>query len=319
MAYRMGLMSSEGDFRRPFKEYRERRREASKKPAERSGGHKEGRRATDNHRVWIPEVYYDPRKLAKKEPYGRVAEAAPPVSSSRWNKSSIFNHIPRKGRKEKRSQEHKQRSSRSHRHDRYAPTKSIPAYNHSQPPKRPVRPAPTHHHQRHRDVVGNRAPMAPAPEPLPPHRPPLTRRGASNWPQAKQHVPHAHPPAPKPAPIKHPTLRRVKGQVYKIAPPRPAPATVPLPAYQEYLNALRSAPSNSTLSTGPMAQLPGPRPPSKRKKESYAKEESAGSFLRRVVGFGPATPDSGISDISFACQDSVRLTNESRSAVSSRW
>ncbi|KAI0838985.1 hypothetical protein F5Y06DRAFT_36919 [Hypoxylon sp. FL0890] len=310
MAYRMGLVTLEDDFRRPFKEYRERRREAARRSLERSEGHIQYGAVNHNHRVWIPELYYNPQMLARKEAYGRVAEAAPPVSSSRWKKPSAVKHLPRVGEREKQSRERERSSNRSHKHDRRVPADRVPAYNHSQPPKRPTEPAPTHHCQRRRDVLGNGAPVAPASEPHPPPRPP---RGISNWPQERQYVPHEHPYSTlKPVPSKYPALRRKPGTVFNICPPQPAPApiAVPLPEYQVYLNALRSAPSPSTLSTGSIAQFPAPRPPPKRKKGSDATTESHGAFLRRMMGIGPATPDSGISDISFACQDSVRLTNE---------
>ncbi|KAI1137041.1 hypothetical protein F5Y05DRAFT_95558 [Hypoxylon sp. FL0543] len=320
MAYQIGLVTLEDDFRRPFKEYRERRRDAARKSLERSEEHIQYGEANRNHRVWIPELYHNPQMLAKARPYGRqTTEEAPPVSSTRWNKPSAVKNLPRVGEKEKKSQKRerqrgcKRDSNRSHKHERSASAERIPAYDHSQPPKRPVEPAPTHYSQRRRDVVGSEPPLSPIPGLSSPPPSPITQRGTSNWTQERQYAPHQPPFATlRPAPARYPTLRRKPGRIFNISPPKPAPApmNVPLPEYQVYLNALRSAPSNSTMSTGSITQCPGPRPPPKRKKGGLATQESHSSFLRRMMGLGPGTPDSGISDISFACQHSMWLTNQ---------
>ncbi|KAI0140152.1 hypothetical protein F4776DRAFT_579918 [Hypoxylon sp. NC0597] len=320
IANRLDFFSLEDDFRRPFKEHRERRKEAARKSLERAERNIQRGKTNDNYGIWIPESDYNPQMSDRKDAHAREAEAVQPVSSSSWwKKLFTFSLFSWKRGKEKESQENKQSPIKSPQDDHHDHVNSIPASDHSKPPQRPAEPARRHDHQQRGDVIKNRAPVPPAPEPPPPPqpRPQLTRSAASNQLQTRQYTPHEPPSlALKPAPTEYPRLRHKRGQVHKICPPRlAAPANVPLPEYQLYLNALRAAPSHSTLSTGSVAQFPGPRPPPKREKGDNAVEESPGSFLRRMVGIGPTTPDSEISDISFACQDSARLTNQGKRPV----
>ncbi|OTA82346.1 hypothetical protein M434DRAFT_379480 [Hypoxylon sp. CO27-5] len=318
MANQLGLLSLEDDFRRPFKAYRERRREAARRSFERAERHIQHGKTNDNHGVWVPESHHNPQTLAGKETDAQAAETAQPVSSSPWWKRLFkFSLFSRKGGKEKESQERKQSLTRSPLRSHRFHTKNFSASDHSNPPQRPAEPALRHDYQQQPDVVENRAPKPPAlkPPPPPPLRPQLTRHDIHNWPQTGRYASHIPPSlASKAAPTKYPNLRHKAGQVHNICPPRQPAAldTVPLPEYQVYLNALRAVPSHSTLSTGFVPHLPGPRPPPRKKKGSDDVKESPGSFLRRMMGTGPTTPDSQISDVSFACQDSARLTNQDK-------
>ncbi|KAI1459404.1 hypothetical protein F4805DRAFT_473334 [Annulohypoxylon moriforme] len=318
------------DFRRPFKEYREKRRKAAEASPERSERHVEHSKhqykniKTDTtHSIWVPELYHHPEMLARKETHGRTTETALPTSSSRSKKPPTSKYCSRKPVKEERkkkpqgSQTHeqssKQKSKRNHKRSCRDPTNKHPVPGRSQLAPGPASLAPTHHYRHRREAVVNESRIPPPPEPPPKlPRPQVWCDTGGNRPEPKRYDIARKPLPSIPRPIeslradlsnKYPDLRQDAGQVYNIGPSRPPPDSIPLPAYQVYLNALR----NPGPDFGRTEQLS--RLPPKKKKYSHITEELRNSRLRRMMGITPSSPDSAISDVSFMCQDSKRLTN----------
>ncbi|KAI2466397.1 hypothetical protein F4781DRAFT_355040 [Annulohypoxylon bovei var. microspora] len=310
----------DNDYRRPFKEYRERRRQVAGAPPRRPERHvgrdreRHDHVATNTtHGVWVPELYHHPEMLARRETRGRAAEAAMPTSSSRPNKQSAAkycSHKPEKGGNKSKVNEHN--SKKSHKRSCRVPTNETSTRNRSQLLQGPARRAPTHHYQRRKEVVGSGSTVPPAPEPPPKPPRPQIRRGTGSRQKQKQYniARKPLPPTPRPAdpsrsepPNEHPNLRRKTGGVHNISPQRPPPIPVPLPAYQVYLNAFRE---NLDTNFERVPQLPKPPP---KKKYRHVKEELMNSGLRKMIGIAPSSPDSAISDASFMCQDSKRLTD----------
>ncbi|KAI1104159.1 hypothetical protein F4804DRAFT_204311 [Jackrogersella minutella] len=316
----------DNDFRRPFKDYREKRKHAivmsSGKEIRgvRYGQERKDHVIIETHSVWVPELYHHPEMLARRDisKNSQATKAMAPVSSSRPNKPlPTPKYHPRKPVKEEsKPQVHKQNPKKSHDHNRHTPEGKTPASSRSRPSRRPVEPAPTHRYQYHREVPGHGQAIPPAPEtpPKPRPRPPISRRGSDSWPQQRLYVATNKPLPPIPRsgepprsapPQEPPTLRRKRGQVHKICPPRPPPAPVPLPMYQEYLNAFRVAADNPGYDAEMIAQAQRPPP---KKKLGHFGEEWRGSHLRRMIGMEPGSPDSDVSEASFMCVESKQLT-----------
>ncbi|KAI0882707.1 uncharacterized protein GGS22DRAFT_195500 [Annulohypoxylon maeteangense] len=317
----------DNDFRRPFKKYREKRRQAAESPELEAcvehGKHKCRNVTMDTiHSVWVPELYHHPEMLAKKKTYSRTREAALQTSSSPSNKPSAPKYCSHKtAKREKKprvSQVHerspKQKSKHTHKYTRRDPEDKTFVLGHSQLPRGPASSVPTNRYRNRRDVTGNGSPMSPAPEPPPKSpRPRIRYNAGGSWPESKQYSISRKPLPSIPRPIEllrselsneHRGLPQNAGQVYSNSPSKPPPDSIPLPAYQVYLNALRNP--------GPdferIERLP--RPPPKKKKCSHITEELRNSGLRKMMRIAPSSPDSAISDVSFMCQDSKRLTND---------
>ncbi|KAL7628159.1 hypothetical protein AAE478_002357 [Parahypoxylon ruwenzoriense] len=307
----------EEDFRRPFQEYREKRRQAARRSQERSerhAGHSKEKRnyvvADTVPKVWIPELYHHPQTLARKETYGRAAEAAPPVCPSRPQKSSSRQHSSHKhSRGEKETQAHKKSSKRSHEYSRQGFFDRTPAFGNSQPLTRPAEPAPTHQHRHRRKFADNEPPIPPIHESRrpPPPQPSTTRHGRTAWLQQRADIPLREPPSSASQPFRapematekvQPTLRRKLGRVHNISVPRGPP--VPLPEYQVYLNAL-----NFAADTAKVTKMPRPPAKSNRHVEGGRRRSTLQS-LSKIIRIDPPSPG---SDVSFVCQSSKQLAS----------
>ncbi|KAI1214048.1 uncharacterized protein F4807DRAFT_112316 [Annulohypoxylon truncatum] len=307
----------ENDFRRPFKEHREKRKQAAEISPQRPERHVEHCKHTPkNVAVWVPELYHHPEMLARKKTC-RTTEAAAPMSTSRSNKlydPKYCSRKPVKGVKkpEADKQSSKQKSKDDRKHGCCGPSDRTSAPSHSKRPQGPAIPSAKHRYQRRREVVGDGSHIPPAPKPPP--KPPRQRircDTGGNRPELKQYAISRKPLPSIPRPIEksrsessseYPDLRRNAGQAYNTSSSKPLPNPVPPPAYQVYLNALR----NPGPDFGRVEQLP--RPPPKKKKHSHVAEGLRSSGLRKMMGIAPSSPDSAISDVSFMCQDSKRLT-----------
>ncbi|KAI5865007.1 hypothetical protein GGS23DRAFT_404264 [Durotheca rogersii] len=302
----------EEDFRRPFEKHRERRRREAQRPLEKSErerhvrhgkGDKDRTIADANPNVWIPDLYENPQRLARKEASSRAAEAAPPVSPPRLHKSSSTHQHPSRkaSRKEKEASQVHEKPPKSHEHNRnhehsrrHGSQRRAPASGNSQPQRKPAEPAPAHRRPGYGGVSGDRPPTPPVEEP--PRLPPQTTQ-------------HKSRPRPPPSPSASQPAAATAGEQ---SDPRCAPGyTVPLPEYQVYLNALAFAREHSERNAGKAPETPRvpetPRPPATsghRRKEKPGRMNLQG--LSKALRINPPSPG---SDISFVCQTSKKLSS----------
>ncbi|KAI1446454.1 hypothetical protein F5Y02DRAFT_75785 [Annulohypoxylon stygium] len=216
----------------------------------------------------------------------RYAESGKPTAAER----SLRKHT-----KEKKTKRPEQISKRSCKQSRHGSANKPSVINYSQSPQVPLSSFSTygqHHGHRHqrRKEVGKKLPTPPAPPKLPPkpHRPQMWCDTGDNYPVRKQ--------------------RSISRKPLPAVPKQPPTSSVPPPTYEVYLNALRNPGPKFGKADRP------PKPPPKKKKNSRISEELRSSKLLKMMGIKPRSPGSVISDLSFMCQDSKRLTNRASAA-----
>ncbi|KAI1094792.1 hypothetical protein F5B19DRAFT_415304 [Rostrohypoxylon terebratum] len=253
------------------------------------------------HNVWIPDLYRDPEMLAREMCDCQAVQSTPPEGTPRLDKPSAARPSPRKPMKEgEKKEKPEQPSKRSCKQSGRSPAGKPSAVQYSQHPQVPPSSLSAHgHHHRHRQQrrkeVGKRLPTPPAPKPPPklPPKPPPKPQGPRMWCGTEDNCSDQK---------RHDISRKPLPAVPKTT---SSTSLVPPPAYQVYLNALRNPGPNFGEAERP------PKPPPKKKKHRRISEELKSSNLRKRMRITPSSP---VSDLSFMCQDSRRLTNRASAA-----